>query len=487
MISRASIEHLQKNKKGRIVCCNWTTLPPFCPIEPWWQITCNLVVWSLSMIFRDRKDAGRVLASLLTRYADRDDALVLGLPRGGVPVAEEVARELRIPLDIFVVRKLPVPRCDELAMGAVASGGIRYINQDIVETLDIDSETIEMIVQREEMELRRQELLYRSERPSPDVRDQTVILVDDGLATGSSVRAAIAALRLQKPARIIVGAPAGEPNACKEIAREADETICAAMPESFQAVGQWYLDFSQTTDHEVRRLLARAWKRELQERARAPVNLSIPISGQETIQGELTVFEGARGAVIFAHGSGSSRHSPRNKYVADTLNHAGLATLLIDLLTEDEEIADIRTSQHRFDIDLLTDRLLIATEWLRQHRTLAGAPIGYYGASTGAAAALAAAAEIPHLIDAVVSRGGRPDLAGNALSRVMAPTLFIVGERDEEVLALNSRAAMSMRAETRIEVIPHATHLFEEPGALHRVASLARDWFERTLIRSRAA
>jgi putative phosphoribosyl transferase len=371
-------------------------------------------------------------------------------------------------------------------MGAVASGGIRYINQDIVDTLGIDTDTIERVVEQEESELQKREHLYRSERPALNVHGRTVIVVDDGLATGSSMRAAIVALRRQEPARIVVAAPAGEPSACKEIAREADETICAATPESFQAVGQWYLDFSQVSDEDVRRLLTRAWRRELMDRVRAPMNLSIPVNGRETIQGELTVFREAKGSVIFAHGSGSSRHSPRNRHVADILNHAGLATLLIDLLTADEEVVDIHTSQYRFNIDLLSDRLLTATEWLRQHRTLSNLPIGYFGASTGAAAALVAAAQSPH-IESIVSRGGRPDLAGNALGKVLAPTLFIVGEADEEVLELNSRAAMSMRAETRIEIVPGATHLFEEPGALNRVAALARDWFERTLIQRRVA
>jgi putative phosphoribosyl transferase len=424
---------------------------------------------------------------LLTRYADRPDTIVLALPRGGVPVADEVAQKLRAPLDVFVVRKLGVPHCEELSMGAVATGGIRYINQDIVDTLGIDSTTVDAVIAREEAELRRREELYRGERAAPNVRDKTVIVVDDGLATGSSMRAAIAALRKQDPAHIVVAVPAGEPTACKEIAREVDEAICAATPESFQAVGQWYINFSQTSDDEVRNLLSRAWGRELMGRTRAPMAVSIPIDGKDTIHAELTVFPEALGAVIFAHGSGSSRQSPRNRYVAEVLNQAGLATLLVDLLTQEETVVDNRTSEFRFDIDLLADRLIAATDWLRQHRTLTSAPLGYFGASTGAAAALVAAAERPHLIEAVVSRGGRPDLAGGLLGKVGAPTLFIVGELDEQVLELNSRAAMSMRAPTQIEIIPGATHLFEEPGALNQVAALARSWFQKMLLHEQAA
>ena len=439
------------------------------------------------MVFRDRTDAGRVLAALLTAYTDRPDTVVLALPRGGVPVAYEIARTLKLPLDLFVVRKLGVPGYEELAMGAVATGGIRHINQDVVDALRIDATTIDAVSAREEIELGRREQLYRGKRPPMNLRNKTVILVDDGLATGSSMRAAIAALRQHQPARIVVAVPAGAPSVCKEIAREVDEAICAATPESFYAVGQWYREFLQTTDEEVRDLMARASRTETMDRRNSPVALSIPVSGQHTIQADLTFSADAKGSVIFAHGSGSSRHSPRNRYVAEILNQAGLATLLVDLLTSEEEFVDNQTSQHRFDIDLLADRLIIVTDWLHQHRTLSTIPIGYFGASTGAAAALVAAAQRPRLVEAIVSRGGRPDLAGDWLGKVMAPTLLIVGEFDQQVVELNRRAAMAMQAQTRIEIVPGATHLFEEPGALDEVASLARDWFAKTLHHKQAA
>ena len=217
-----------------------------------------------------------------------------------------------------------------------------------------------------------------------------------------------------------------------------------------------------------------------------PTAVFIPLNGH-TIQGDLTFSPDSKAAVIFAHGSGSSRLSSRNRHVAEVLNQTGLATLLIDLLTSEEEGIDNETSQYRFDIDLLTDRLVIATDWLHKHPALSTLPIGYFGASTGAAAALAAAARRPNVIDAIVSRGGRPDLAGDALKKVIAPTLFIVGEFDQQVLDLNRQAASAMQTPPVIELIPAATHLFEEPGALNQVADLARDWFERVLIRRQAA
>jgi dienelactone hydrolase len=200
-------------------------------------------------------------------------------------------------------------------------------------------------------------------------------------------------------------------------------------------------------------------------------------AGSVTLEGNLTRPEESRAIVLFAHGSGSSRHSPRNRYVARVLNEAKLATLLIDLLTLHEEVIDARTAQLRFDIDLLAERLVDATDWLTQSPDTSHLRIGYFGASTGAAAALAAAAVRPDAVKAIVSRGGRPDLAGAALVRVGAPTLLIVGEHDDQVVQLNRDAFAQLRCEKRLVIVPGATHLFEEPGALDKVARLARDWF----------
>ena len=219
------------------------------------------------------------------------------------------------------------------------------------------------------------------------------------------------------------------------------------------------------------------------------VSVKIPAGGA-MLEGDLTVPPHAGGCVVFAHGSGSSRHSPRNRRVAGALNRAGLATLLFDLLTRNEEAIDERTAQLRFDIALLARRLRQATEWLVRQREAEKLRIGYFGASTGAAAALVAAAELPQHVAAVVSRGGRPDLAGASLSRVQAPTLLIVGSEDTQVIALNRKALEQLSCEKRMEIVPGATHLFEEPGTLEEVALLARNWFLQHLVQqggSRAA
>jgi predicted phosphoribosyltransferase len=210
------------------------------------------------MLFRDRTEAGRVLADHLRVYANRPDVLVLALPRGGVPVAFEVAWALHAPLDVFLVRKLGVPGHRELAMGALASGGVRVLNEDVVQALGIPEDVIATVVAQERQELERRERVYRGNRPAPEVRGRVVILVDDGLATGSTMRAAVAALHRQRPARIVVAVPVGSPETCTELRAEADEAVCARTPEPVYAVGLWYDDFTQTTDDEVHDLLARA-------------------------------------------------------------------------------------------------------------------------------------------------------------------------------------------------------------------------------------
>jgi putative phosphoribosyl transferase len=224
--------------------------------------------------FLNRAEAGRLLAEKLEKYAGRDDVIVLGLPRGGVPVAYEVAKHLGVPLDVFIVRKLGVPGFEELAAGAIASGGVRVLNQDVMRALPNADETIESITARETAELERRERSYRDGRPAPELRNRVVILVDDGLATGATMRAAVKALRQRGVAKIVVAVPVGPPDTCREFEDEADETICASTPEFFQAVGQYYEDFSQTSDEEVRELLARA----AQERPAGPTGTNCSCS-----------------------------------------------------------------------------------------------------------------------------------------------------------------------------------------------------------------
>lgn len=236
------------------------------------------------MLFRDRAEAGRRLAEKLHGYANRPDVLVLALPRGGVPVAYEVARALNVPLDVFLVRKLGFPGQEELAMGAIASGGARVLNSSLLRRMHVPPETIDAIAAKELSELQRREQEYRGDAPPPSVRDRTVILVDDGLATGATMHAAAAALRGQRPARIVVAVPVGAPSSCEDFGDVVDEVVCAEMPEPFLAVGQWYDDFTQTGDEEVRRLLELARKEHRPTKARSAAH-NVPPAGSNREKG----------------------------------------------------------------------------------------------------------------------------------------------------------------------------------------------------------
>ncbi|MFG3477359.1 phosphoribosyltransferase family protein [Streptomyces sp. NPDC047980] len=418
------------------------------------------------MLFTDRVDAGQRLAGALGHLREADP-VVLGLPRGGVPVAFQVARALGAPLDVIVVRKLGVPYHRELGFGAIGEGGVRVISDDIVRRGHVSEKDVAAVERAETAELTRQAERFRADRPRVAIKGRTVILVDDGIATGATAAAACEVVRAQGAARVVLAAPVAPPDAVSWLRTEADEVVCLSTPRAFSAVGEWYQDFSQTPDEEVVALLARSAADPPAPARSEAVEVE---AGGTRLAGELALPEGASAVVMFAHGSGSSRHSPRNRAVATALNSAGLGTLLFDLLTE-PEAADRRNV---FDIEVLADRLSGATGWLR---TRTPVPVGYFGASTGAAAALWAASSAGPEVGAVVSRGGRPDLAGPRLPGVRAPTLLIVGGRDTTVLDLNRQAESALRCECRLVVVPGATHLFEEPGALDEVSDLARDWF----------
>lgn len=440
------------------------------------------------MLFRDRAEAGRRLADRL-RELQAENPIVLALPRGGVPVGYEVARALGAPLDLIIARKLGAPGQPELGIGAIAPGGVRILNEEAVRMLGLRDEEIEAIAAQEEEEMRRRLRRFRGNRPPPELRDRTVLLVDDGLATGVTAKAAIRAIRRENPRRILFAVPVCASETAQALANEVDDLICLEAPPYFGAVGLWYQNFEQTADAEVLALLERARKQsagpkreerpmEFDSEAVRPVTIAL---GRILLEGNLRIPSGARGAVLFAHGSGSSRFSPRNRFVAEVLHQAGLATLLIDLLTLKEEQIDRVTAALRFNIGLLAERLVGVTDWLIQQPETRFLKAGYFGSSTGAAAALIAAARRPDRVAAIVSRGGRPDLAGPALAQVRAPTLFIVGGEDSLVIDLNKEAMAQMTAPKELKIIPGATHLFEEPGALEQVARLAADWFVRHL------
>ncbi|WP_214369179.1 phosphoribosyltransferase [Pseudonocardia sp. H11422] len=439
------------------------------------------------MLFLDRVDAGRRLATRLGALRG-EDVVVLGLPRGGVPVAFEVARELDAPLDVIVVRKLGVPFQPELAMGALGEGGVRVLDRDTVRLARVGAGELAAVEERERAELQRRAARFRGGRPRIPLAGKTAVVVDDGIATGSTARAACEVARAQGAARVVLAVPVAPPGWERRLRSAADELVCVATPSPFDAIGRWYLDFSQTSDEEVLACLSRAaaLPATAPEPSRAgsgddPTGRDEEVElrvGAARLGGHLVLPGNAAGVVVFAHGSGSSRHSPRNRFVAAVLNQAGLGTLLFDLLTPEEEL-------HRanvFDVGLLARRLVDVTRWLRTQPGADTVPVGYFGASTGAAAALWAAAEQDADVAAVVSRGGRPDLAAARLPAVRAATLLIVGSHDPAVLDLNRQARARLRCENSLAVVPGASHLFEEPGTLRVAAGLAATWFTDHLV-----
>jgi putative phosphoribosyl transferase len=431
---------------------------------------------TLTRRFTDRHAAGRELAERLRPLA-AEHPVVLGLARGGVPVAHEVAQALEAPLDVLVVRKIGAPGNPEYGIGAIAEGGVRVLNQEAVRDLLVSVEELEAAVARERAELEARVKRYRGERPPVEVTGRAVIVVDDGLATGGTARAALRAVRARGPRKLVLAVPVGSPDAVEALRTEADEVVCPLQPELMWAVGLWYEQFEPTSDGEIIRLLAGGAADPPPRETTGAYEVRILVEGQAEVAGDLVVPDPAHGVVIFAHGSGSSRHSPRNRQVARALNERGLVTLLLDLLTVEEESERANV----FDVELLAGRLVAATRWARAEPQLGQLPVGYFGASTGAGAALWAAAELGEEIGAVVSRGGRPDLAARRLRDVRVPTLLIVGGHDEIVIELNRQARDLMTARCEVAVVPGATHLFEEPGALEEVARLASEWFERHL------
>ncbi len=408
--------------------------------------------------FENRIEAAELLVPLLQDLKDQNP-LILAVPRGAIPMGRILATALNGELNILLVRKIRHPFHPELAIGAVTEFG------DVIVTPpeSLSSDEIERAALQEIQALEKKRARYTGQHKMVDVQGRTVVLVDDGVATGSTLAAGIRSLKSQGAHRIIVAVPVSSESAVSRLQAEGAEVRAYYVPQFFGAVSYFYKDFPQISDSEVGEFF----------RVQS-VQVEIA-NGKEKYKAVLGKALSPKGFVLFVSGSSGGRLNPRNQYLADFLNRQGISTMLVDLLSEEES----KDKSNTFDIQLLADRVLKFTEWIERSPEFRHLPLGYIGANTGAGAALRAVVVAGARVSAVVSRGGRPDLAGDILAKVQTPTLLLVGGKDHLVVDLNESAFRKLKAEKRMEVIPRASHLFEEPGTLQQVAELTADWFQK--------
>ena len=434
--------------------------------------------------FRDREDAGRQLAAHVAHLAGTPNLVVLALPRGGVVVARCVADALGAPLDVIVARKLGVPGVGEVALGAIAEGSDLISDDGVRRFIGVPRRLVERIAQDQRAELARRVEQYRG-HPLASLRGKTIIVVDDGIATGATMRAALRTIATHRPKRVIVAVPVAT-QYVHELESLVDELVVLVVHDSSFPVSAQYEEFQVVDGQTIRRLLglgdASAAAPGEPTAAEHPV-CEIPlVTDGASLAAELEFpTDGAdpHGLVVFAHGGGSSRRSYRNAFLAGWLRMLGWATLRVDLLLPAEQLGDAADGRYRFDIALIASRLVQAVDWAVRDHVAGSSNMILFGASTGAAAALMAAADRPALVRGVISRAGRIDLAAVAYPRLRAPVLLVVGTADSHTLRLNREALRVLRVDTDLKLVVGAGHAFEEVGALGAVGTHVERWLAK--------
>lgn len=432
----------------------------------------------------DRRLGATELARALEGFVAPDVAII-GLPAGGVAVAAMIARQLGAPLDVCVVRKLRAPTDDlALGFGAIAEGGELVLDPPAAARTGLGETQVARLIAEKDVEVRELVRRLRRGRPPIDLAGKTVIVVDDGAATGNTARAALRSVKRRGARRVVLAVVVAAQSTIEELAFEADEIVCLHAEPNAHAANRSWQRFARVPEVEIAELLGAPTDEpsELRMRAlRGPVRIR---TDEVALEGDLVVPIGARGIVLFAHEEG--RQSGQHHVLTRAFERTGLATLVLDLLTPRERhLGKTPAGRLAFGLDMLAGRLSAATQWTRDQPETSPLAIGYFGSSTGAAAALIAAADPINGVRAVATRSGRPDLANVALAAVRAPTLLLVGERDPALLELNRRALVLLKCTKRLSVVSGATHGFDEPGALEQVARRSANWFSRHLMAGR--
>lgn len=431
----------------------------------------------VSLPFTDRSEAGRHLAERVRPYAV-NDPIVLALPRGGVPVGAELAERLDADFDVLMVRKIGLPGHPETGVGAIAEDGQVIYDDRALARMRVPRQALSDTVASERDELDRRRQAYRGDRPSPRIAGRDCVVVDDGVATGGTARAALRMLRQAGPSRLVLAVPVAAPEALEALQEEADDVVVLSAPENFQAVGEWYRDFDQLSDGRVIQILS--------ERERLPrgpdVSRGVRIrAGQVYLDGDLTMPTALRGAVVMAFGEGQA--DPRWRATASSLRRAGYATLLLDLLTGEERADDGAEGGGETDTGVLGERLSAAVTWLRRATDAASEPLGLLGSGPAAPAALVTAGQRPEDVGAVVVHGGRVDRAEPHLSSVRAPTLVLLESGDSFVRELGEWTRGRLGGSSELRVVSGAEQLLRGDLGWRQVAVETLDWFDRYLSR----
>lgn len=446
------------------------------------------------MPFTDRTDAGRRLVQALTPF-DGKNPLIVALPRGGVPVGYEVAKGLGAPLDVLVVARIPAPGPGYPAIGATGPGDVRYLDTALIRELGVSDRQLTSLAAEAAETVEDRSRRFRGTSRPLSVRNRIVILVDDGVTTGATARLAARVLRSLAPKRLLLATPVASAAALALLRDEVDGLISLISPEELGGIDRWYREYPEVTDEDVEGYLHRAHEHleHLAALGQPPAAIRVepppPMpqrairipAGDQILDGLLGIPPDARGLVLFGHSSGSNRYTPRNQRLAERLRAAGLATLLVDLLTPEEATEDIRTRGDRDDLELMAERVIAVGDWAAQQANTRMLPVAFYGAHASGALGVLAAGQRPERIHALIARSARMAPVQGALHGTEVPLLLILGQQDAEDRTIHSEALGRMAGPAELVIVPETGPIFEAPEVIEQIAEAVADWCDQHL------